>query len=93
MGLFQDVGTLVTLAEGAGIAAGCYLAYVAYKRGLPAAVKIVKGWWNSSKNELSSVKGDIAKASTEIAALEQKVTPLLDSLKADMTAVKAKVGL
>lgn len=71
---------------GALLVGGCYLAYVASRRGVPAAVAIVKGWWNSTKNAVSSVKSDVAN-------LEAKLTAEINTVKADVAAVKAKVGM
>lgn len=71
---------------GAILVGGCYLVYVASRRGVPAAVAIVKGWWNSAKNDLANVKGDVAN-------LQSKVDAELAALKADVAAVKTKVGM
>lgn len=81
------------IAAGAAGVVGLYFLYLAATKGLPAAVAWFKTWWNKGKAELDALKADVATAQTAAAALEAKLQPMIDAVKNDVVALKAKVGI
>lgn len=78
--------SIFLLAGGFGIAVGGYFLYLAYTKGLPAAVAWAKAKWNAAKNDLAQVRGDAVAAQAYAARLEQD----LNSLTLRVEAIEAK---
>ena len=75
---------LLVGAGGAGVI-GLYLLYVGATKGVPAVYATVKAWWNAAKNDLASVKGDVA-------TLQQKYDTAIAGLRSDVDAAKAEIA-
>lgn len=61
---------------GLAVAAVSYLVYVAATKGLPAAIATAKAWWSKGKQDLATVRGDVAEAHDRLAKLEARVKAL-----------------
>lgn len=52
---------------------GSIIAYVALTQGVPAAVTMVKSWWNKGKADVAAIQADVASAKAEIQTIKQKI--------------------
>lgn len=70
---------ILYVLPGVAVAAAAYLVYVAATKGVPAAAAKAKAWWTKGKQDLASVRGDVASAHQR-----------LDKLEADVAELKGK---
>lgn len=86
-----------SIAAGAAGVGALWFFKLAATKGLPAALTWLKAKWNAGKADLAGLQGDVAGLTGRLSALEQgalaELKTGLETVQADINAIKPKVGL